>query len=499
MSIGRVENPPTGGVKAPAPEADVVAERQWLRAICDGSPVGIYRTDADGRCVYVNARWCELTGLPTEEAMGTGWLRAIHPEDRERVAGEWESAHRAGRAFESEYRYQRPDGSAVWIFGQVSIQRDAAGRMLGYIGSSTDVTEQRALRDALCHARVVLEATVAERTQKLFHMALAVEASGDAIVISDAEGGIVSWNKAAETMFGWTAAEMLGRSTERITPPELWQEAQRLKRRVRAGERVEGFETMRRRKDGATIEVSLSIFPLRDGRSRIVGTCAVVGDFTDLRKAGRRLQRLSRRLLEAQDEERRRLARELHDSAAQSVVALSMNLARLAQPGEFLAPEKRAEILATCLDLAAGATRELRTTVYLLHPPLLDERGLCAALEWFVGGFQTRSGIEVSLEIDVKVERLPYRYELALFRVAQECLSNVHRHSGSATATLRLHLAEGAVVLQVQDAGCGLPAGEQGEQGVGVSGMRERLAELGGTFAIAPSPRGTIVIARLPL
>jgi PAS domain S-box-containing protein len=498
MSSGPVENLVTDGAMAPPPQGDC-ADWNWMRIVCEGSPVGIYRCDAEAQCIYVNPRWCELTGLRPEEALGSGWVRALHPEDRERVAAEWIEAHRSGRPFESEYRYQRPDGSAVWILGQVKLQRDAEGRLLGYVGCSTDVTEQRAMRDQLRQSHLVLEATVAERTQKLFHMALAVEASGDALVIGDADGSIVSWNKAAETMFGWTAEEMIGSTAERLTPPELWAEAQSIKRRVRAGERIEGFETVRRAKSGAHIEVTLSLFPLRDGRSRIVGTCAAVRDITELRKAGRRLERLSRRLLEAQDEERRRLARELHDSAAQSVVALSMNLARLARPGDDLPAEKRDALLATSIDLAASATRELRTTVYLLHPPLLDERGLCAALEWFVGGFQARSGMAVSLEIDVKVERLPYRYELALFRVAQECLSNVHRHSGSATARLRLHLERGAVVLQVADAGRGLPTGEDGEHGVGISGMRERLAELGGTFDLTSSAAGTTVTARLPI
>jgi signal transduction histidine kinase len=137
--------------------------------------------------------------------------------------------------------------------------------------------------------------------------------------------------------------------------------------------------------------------------------------------------------------------------------------------------------------------------VYLLHPPLLEERGLCAALEWFVGGFQARSGIAVRLEIDVKVERLPYRYELALFRVAQESLSNVHRHSGSTTARLRLQLESGTVVLQVQDEGRGLPVEAEGEQGIGISGMRERMSELGGSLSLLSTPQGTTVTACLPI
>jgi PAS domain S-box-containing protein len=494
MKIGAEEIPATDGALAPGRS---VGEWEWMRAVCEGSPVGIYRADANGRCTYVNPRWCELTGLTAAEAMGDGWLRAIHPDDRERVWDDWQRSCREGRPFEAEYRYRRPDGTSVWIYGLVRFEYDADGRRIGCVGSATDVSEQHRMREELRQARLVLEATVAERTQKLYHMALAVEASGDAIVTSDIEGHIISWNKAAELMFGWTADEMIGGSTERLTPPERWDEALGLKRRVRSGERIEGFETVRRTKHGASIEVSVSLFPLRDGRSRIVGTCAAVRETTELRKAERRLQRLSRRLLEAQDEERRRLARELHDSAAQSVVALSMNLARLAQPGDSLTPARRDALLATCLDLAAGATRELRTTVYLLHPPLLEERGLGAALQWFIEGFQARSGIETRLTVEMPIERLPYRCELALFRVAQECLSNVHRHSGSTTAHLELRVGAGDVTLRVADAGHGFSLEDDGELGVGISGMRERLAELGGSFTIESSPQGTIATARL--
>ncbi len=494
MSTGRVENPVSVALPT-AEQSDGREDLVWLRAVSDRSPVGIYRADARGHCTYVNARWCELTGMRADEAMGMGWLRAIHPQDRARIGREWESANLNDRAFESEYRYLRPDGTTVWILGQVTLLRDEEGRQIGCLGSVTDITELRAQKDELEVMRTTLEATVVERTQKLFHMAMAVEASNDAIVTSDSSKTIVSWNKAAETMFGWTAAEMIGSTTERLVPADLLDDALAIKTRARRGERVIGCETIRKTKSGAHIDVSVSVFPLRDSRSKIIGTCAIVRDLTDLRKAERRLQRLSWRLLQAQDEERRRLARELHDSAAQTVVALSMNLARLARPGDYLAPEKRDAILATCLDLAASATRELRTTVYLLHPPLLEERGLADALIWFVGGFQARSGIEVALDIDPDLERLPGRLELALFRVAQEGLSNVHRHSGSRTVALSLRRGAGAVVLEIQDAGCGLSSGVNLEEGVGISGMRERMAELGGTFDVVFTAGGAKLTA----
>jgi len=463
------------------------------------SPVGLFHADEKGRWTYVNARWCELTGLSPAEAMGAGWLSAIHPEDRVRVGREWEKAAREGRPFSLKYRYRRRDGSVVWILGEARLAHDAAGRPLGYAGSATDVTELCALGDALLRGRAEVEAVLIARTQKLFHMALAMEASADAIIIAGVEGKIASWNKAAEEMLGWTAGEMIGQTGERLVPEELRQAAQAVHNRVWKGDRVAPVETIRRICNGALIEVVLTAFPLRDAGSKVVGICTVLRDETDLKRAQRRLQRLSRRLLEAQDEERRRLARELHDSAAQTVIALAMNLARLARPDEFRGAATRDTVLQTCLDLAAAATRELRTTVYVLHPPLLDARGLGPALEWFRGGFQDRSGIAVALEIDPDLQRLSARVELALFRVAQESLSNVHRHSGSATATLRLSREGRDWVLQVQDAGHGVAPGAGFEEGIGISGMRERMAELGGTFDLQSTAAGTTVTARLPI
>ncbi len=462
-------------------------------------PVGIYRADREGRCTHVNARWCEFTGMSAEEARGDGWLRAIHPQDRQRVLREWESAHRGGQPFHAEYRYQRPDASVRWILDQVAADRDARGEFAGYIGTVTDVTALHRLREDLLESQTDLETKVRERTQKLLHMSLVVEASDDAIITSDFEGNIRSWNKAAEAMFGWHAAEVLGQTTARLTPAHLWEEARAMKARARRGERIERFETERMKKNGELFDVSLSAFPLRDALGHIIGTSGIVRDLTERKKAEQHLRQLSWRLLQAQDEERRRIARELHDSTAQTVVALSMNLSRLRQGARLLPAAMRRALIEDSLALADTAARELRTTAYVLHPPLLDERGLGAALGWLVEGFTVRSGIAVTLEIAADVGRLPDAVELTIFRVAQESLANVHRHSKSPTASIHLARDGDSLALEIVDRGCGLPALEGRSPGVGISGMKERLLQLGGSLRIEAREPGTAVIARLPL
>ena len=216
-------------------------------------------------------------------------------------------------------------------------------------------------------------------------------------------------------------------------------------------------------------------------------------------------RQLSSRLLTLQDEERRRLALDLHDSTAQCLAALTMNLDVVESTrGALDARGRRA--LAESRSLAERCSREVRTFAYLLHPPLLDERGLPAAVRWFVEGFTTRSGIQVTLNLH-DVGRLPGPIETALFRVIQESLTNAHRHASTTTASINLTATADAVALDIEDQGRGLrnlvpdqhstPLPET--LGVGIQGMRERIRQLGGTFDIAFADTGTTVRVRCPL
>jgi signal transduction histidine kinase len=261
---------------------------------------------------------------------------------------------------------------------------------------------------------------------------------------------------------------------------------------------VDQLETIRVARSGEMIEVALSVFPLRDTDGKVSGTSAVLRDIRQQKKTERRLRQMSERLLKVQDEERRGLARELHDSTAQSLAALSMNLSLLQQDGASAPPEKRAAWVADSLSLAEEIARELRTHAYLLHPPLLDERGVPAALRWFVEGFAARSGIAVDLVIAPEIGRLRSQIELTIFRVVQASLSNVHRHAKSPTACVRLDRADGWLTLEVRDAGCGIAGDLSQLVGVGVAGMRERLASVGGMLTIDSGESGTTIIGQIP-
>jgi PAS domain S-box-containing protein len=217
------------------------------------------------------------------------------------------------------------------------------------------------------------------------------------------------------------------------------------------------------------------------------------------------LHELAATLVHVQDDERRRIGRELHDSTGQCLVALELSLTRLARMTESGSDPVRHRV-EECVTLARKCSTEIRTASYLLHPPLLDEIGLLSALRWLADGLRQRSGIEIELELPESLERLPPEQELAIFRVAQEALTNVHRHAKSPSVTIRLLEQDGAVILEVEDAGHGiLVAGSSGKVtdaaklGVGLAGMRERMRQLGGSLTVRTSARGTCVQAKLPL
>jgi len=223
----------------------------------------------------------------------------------------------------------------------------------------------------------------------------------------------------------------------------------------------------------------------------------------ELDKTNQNLRELSARLMQLQDDERRRIARELHDSVGQMLAALGMNLAAVGTDIERLV--KTANTVNDSAALVQELSREVRTISHLLHPPLLDEAGLASALHWYVEGFAERSKIQVDLEIPADFERLERESETAIFRTVQECLTNIHRHSESPTARIRVVVSDGHVCVEVEDRGRGIPAEKQfemastGTPGVGIRGMRERLRQLGGSLDIHSNGKGTLIMARLPL
>jgi signal transduction histidine kinase len=223
----------------------------------------------------------------------------------------------------------------------------------------------------------------------------------------------------------------------------------------------------------------------------------------DLDSVNQNLRDLSARLMQLQDDERRRIARELHDSVGQTLAALAMNLSLVR--GDLERLSGIAVALNDSENLVRDMSTEVRTISHLLHPPLLDEAGLASALRWYVDGFSQRSKIQVDLDMPEDFGRLPSEMETAIFRVVQECLTNIHRHSESPVAKILVRQHRHEILVEIEDKGKGIPPEKReelssaGTPGVGIRGMRERLRQLGGTLEINSGPNGTLVTVKLPI
>jgi PAS domain S-box-containing protein len=314
------------------------------------------------------------------------------------------------------------------------------------------------------------------------------------------EGKYVDVNEAFLSMSGYTRAEVIDHTSLELrifNSPE--ERNSFLVHPLLTKGAVRNSEMNFRTKSGA-FRVLLSSAELLDVAGQ---KCILVAssDITDRIRSERELTQLTVRLFNLQDEERRRIARELHDGTAQNLFVISLNLAKLSQPS-LLDQAQIDELVSESQALVNQSLQEIRTLSYLLHPPLLDQAGLVAALQWYAEGFSKRSGVYVEVFAQA-IGRLPSEIEMALFRVVQEALTNIRRHSGSEVAQIRLERQIGNVILEISDQGRGLEPSDSSSEsismGVGISGMRQRLRQLGGTLEISSNDRGTLIAAMVPL
>ncbi|MGA8344124.1 MAG: PAS domain S-box protein [Candidatus Sulfotelmatobacter sp.] len=395
-----------------------------------------------------------------------------------------------------------------------------------YLGLSSVEERLRAIAQLQQRAQVLESKLTLQESEDRFR--LLIEGVQDyAIFMLDPDGRVRNWNKGAKRIKGYDSAEIIGKHFSCFYPEEdLRNGKPQWELEVAAKEGRFEDEGWRVRKDGSRFWANVIITAIRDDAGKLIGFGKVTRDFTErmqlertlreevaqrreaelhLQNSEKSLRQLSLHLLRTQDEERRRIGRDLHDSLGQCLTALKIKLDMLASLTGRKNDEAASEI-AECVRLAEESLKEVRTISYLMYPPMLEEMGLKSAIRWYVDGFSARSGINTTFEVDNDLGRLQRDVELALFRVLQESLTNVHRHSGSQTAHIRLLMRKGTVTLEVTDTGKGIPSGllEQSGQdwtgalGVGLRGMNERMRQLGGSLEVVSTEKGTAVAATVP-
>jgi len=388
-------------------------------------------------------------------------------------------------------------GKTIWTLLDAVPQFNSSGEVSNILVSLTDLSEQRRATEALRESEERFRTLVRD-----LHVG---------VVLTAPDGAFEFVNQAAINMFNLAGEQIIGRHAHELGMIPLDDQGReipladrpvptvlRTKRPVRQA-------TMGWRRPGIpeTLWIFGNAVPQFNPDGSILRVIGTFTDITDLKNAERSIHQLSTELLKLQDEERRRIGRELHDGMAQTVLAVNLSLAQVRQSAQPLnAASHRA--LEKARELLQQISREIRTLSYLLHPPLLDDLGLVSALKEYVNGFSERSGVETSLELHTSFRRLPQIAETAFFRITQESLSNIQRHSGSNRAKVVLREDPECITLEITDFGSGMivpsngtPHRGQPRLGVGITGMRERMAQLGGSLEIDSSAAGTTVRARI--
>jgi PAS domain S-box-containing protein len=572
---------------------------------------------------YFDRHLLDYSGLPAEDLRGWGWLKLIHPEDASLAEQTWQEVFKAGEPHAAQYRIRRNDGNYYWHWMRATPVRDPIGQLKKWVATCSEIEEQR------------------QTEQRMRELVAIVESSDDAIIGKTLEGIVTSWNQGAERLFGYRAEEMIGQPVSRLIPEERLGEETEILARLRRGERVDHFETIRRRKDGTLIDVSVSISPILDKDGRVVGAskiardiseqkraeldlresrrrfegivdsamdaiisideaqrvvlfnvaaermfgCAAVealgqplerfiparlravhhahvrgfavtgvtnrtmgklGSLTALRADGRefpieasisqtevggdklftvilrditkrreaeealsrseaQLRALAARLQRAREEEAIRIARELHDQLGRCLTTIKMDV-RLIERVFFeelttqsiRSIQEKIPLMLEAIDETVQVVRKISTE---LRPGILDDLGLAAAIEWQAKDFQKRSGVLCILDITEEDLDAGRHQATAVFRIFQEIVTNIARHSKAERVWIHLHAQEGMVVLEVEDNGVGISPEALGRSGaLGLLGMRERAAIFGGELEIGGIPgKGTTVIVRMPI
>ena len=473
-------------------EASARENEEKFRLLVTGiQDYAIIRLDLDGRITTWNRGAERLFGYTALEILGKPLTNLFQACDSDTPLNHLRTALRDGH-IQDECQQLRSDGSVFWATADLTLLRNNDGQPRGYAMITRDITERRRQREEIDQRDAQLNGFFSNAPVGL------------AIIGKDLRFQRI--NGPFSKLNGLPPELNTGLYVRDVVSNLATELESLIAQVVATGMPVLNHEIRGEAPTNPGVPGwwLKSCFPILKENGAVTQIGAIVQDVTALKRAENAIRWLSGRLLQMRDDERRRLARDLHDSLGQILSAIKMNLSYLARDTSHL-DERGRNAVTESRELIDSCIKEVRTLSHLLHPPMLDEVGLLPAIRWFVTGFSQRSGVDVELDLPATLQRFPIELEIAIFRVVQECLTNVHRHSGSPTAVVRLDVEDGQVRLNIIDHGRGIPPQvfaarqEASAIGVGLLGMRERMRQLGGQMEITSPGEGTAVCVTLPL
>ncbi len=467
-----------------------------FRTLTRNAPVGIFETDANGATTYVNQTWLLYSGMQYDEAMGDGWLNAVHPDDREWLQKGWRNKTGTKSESISEYRIIDKKGRQRWVKGNAIPVKNSNGEVTGYIGIILDITESKQAEEKISSSE--------ESKRLILNSAL------DAIIIIDAASHISFWNPQAENIFGWRADEVMGKHlSETIIPPGYAEaHSSGMERYLNTGKghilnRL--IEITALNKSGVLFPVEMSILPVE--MENEISFCAFIRDITErkeaeisLKRSSEQLRELSGHLQEVREEERLKISRDIHDELGQQLTGLKMDISWLKK--KYLQDDPLViDKFNDAILLVDETVKSIRRITAELRPSIIDDLGLNAALEWHINEFRDRIGIEVIYENSFDDTDIDPAISIGLFRMLQESLTNVAKHAQASQVKIKIERVNNTVKFCIQDNGVGFDMGaKQNDLSFGHMGINERVSKMKGKSSIKSKPdAGTTIEVTLPL
>ncbi|MEA2493413.1 MAG: hypothetical protein QOJ29_1324, partial [Thermoleophilaceae bacterium] len=466
--------------------AELHASEQQFRALLESAPDAVLIADADGQILLVNEQTEELFGYPREELLGKP-IETLMPE-RDR------KSHVRQRNSYMADPLTRPMGFA----DLAALRSDGTEFPVDISLTAIDTNDGRL---AIAFVRDITARHEGELAIK--QLAAIVESSDDAIIGKTLDGTILSWNRGAEQMYGFTAAEMVGQPVSVLAPPDRPDELLGIIGRLEMGEQIEQLETKRRRKDGAEIDVMLKVSAVRNGRGEIVGSSTIARDIT-LQKAQTELERelaerraLLAHLVTAGEEERARIAGDIHDDSIQAIAAAGMRLQILRRK---LDDPEQLRLLGELQQTIGLSIDRLRHLLFELRPPVLDSEGLAAALEMYLQ--DAAAGSTTRYELNDRLRSQPSKQtRTILYRIVQEALVNVRKHAFATSVTVSLRERDSGYLVRIADDGVGFAVDQTKPVSghLGLASMRERALLADGWMQVMSAPQeGTTIEVWVP-